>query len=671
MTTSQTKHINCHSDFTLTERFITIDDEGNSAPAGVPECDFRLIYRTRSWHTVAVGRIAGELTPDCRINDDGSLLVTLSGEALGCGPLTRTLEIDLPNPLFSDGTQRISVSQSTGIELWPGTSDAIGMEPSAVVANYLKGDKGEKGDTGAIGPQGVQGETGPAGPQGPRGEKGDTGATGPQGAQGEKGERGDPFTYDDFTPAQLAELSAPIAEAAETINARAAEIGRLPRIFRCVAGRWWDESLESPAAAGYYGDLDMLRNLPSVLGLGCYLVRDDRSRRKLSPTDHYRFTDGGTAALDGTMGQYMWCWNAHYYTCWQDEGRTYEVVSLLPLPGKQSLYVPAGGTSALGAGVMDNQLQMLASVVSSDERYRGGEGFVPEGLAARGVIETDPQATLLGMPCSEIPIDTLSTCARKRGRGWEANWYAVQGIKTYLLRILLGTRDIQQPFSAEKDALGLCQGGFGSGVTDFQQWSEYNGCMPLVPTATGIELGDGCGLVHMTLYGKKSKETSDTSAGPHLWTEFDVPVFFGLKMAGFGHLANPVTGVCCDYTDKTDPRLLIAPSLYAGWTPNSFEGMLDVGRAATATGLIDAIEMRHLTGLPLATLSATGYSTRFCDQFRMGGSSRAYKMATFGGTALEGSKAGIHSSTLGTVAQTMSYASAPLCYLEEDLVFTE
>lgn len=60
-----------------------------------------------------------------------------------------------------------------------------------------------KGATGAQGPVGPKGDTGDPGPAGPQGEKGDTGATGPQ------GEKGDAFTYDDFTPEQLAALTGP------------------------------------------------------------------------------------------------------------------------------------------------------------------------------------------------------------------------------------------------------------------------------------------------------------------------------------------------------------------------------------------------------------------------------------------------------------------------------
>ena len=62
---------------------------------------------------------------------------------------------------------------------------------------------GPKGDTGASGPQGPagpKGEKGDIGPIGPKGDKGDTGAQGP---------KGDAFTFEDFTPEQLASLKGP------------------------------------------------------------------------------------------------------------------------------------------------------------------------------------------------------------------------------------------------------------------------------------------------------------------------------------------------------------------------------------------------------------------------------------------------------------------------------
>ena len=75
-----------------------------------------------------------------------------------------------------------------------------------------RGDIGEKGDAGPRGEQGPQGIQGPQGDAGPRGE------------QGPQGEKGDPFTYDDFTEDQIAELQRPATEAAKDARAAIAEV---------------------------------------------------------------------------------------------------------------------------------------------------------------------------------------------------------------------------------------------------------------------------------------------------------------------------------------------------------------------------------------------------------------------------------------------------------------
>lgn len=82
-------------------------------------------------------------------------------------------------------------------------------------AGSWQGPKGDKGDTGETGPQGprgyqgIQGKQGPKGDQGAQGPKGDTGPLGPKGNKGDKGDKGDAFTYEDFTPEQLAALTGP------------------------------------------------------------------------------------------------------------------------------------------------------------------------------------------------------------------------------------------------------------------------------------------------------------------------------------------------------------------------------------------------------------------------------------------------------------------------------
>ena len=109
----------------------------------------------------------------------------------------------------------------------------------------------------------------------------------------------------------------------ETGETRKMELGAAVEVAsNPIAGRYWNEDNSTPTAAGYYGSLQALRDLPKKLGLGRYLVTDDRQRRKLNPVDSTRFEDGSPAALDGSMGQCMWCWNAHYFTTWKEGNNT-------------------------------------------------------------------------------------------------------------------------------------------------------------------------------------------------------------------------------------------------------------------------------------------------------------------------------------------------------------
>lgn len=163
------------------------------------------------------------------------------------------------------------VENSINIEASVEETPIVAVSMANATYRGPKGDKGDKGDPGPRGPQGVKGEQGvqgpsgpqgiqgkageqgpqgsqgPRGPVGPRGEKGDPGPQGIQGPQGEigpegpqgvqgpvgpkgdkgadgtvsfeelteeqkaslRGEDGKPFTYDMFTPEQLAALVGP------------------------------------------------------------------------------------------------------------------------------------------------------------------------------------------------------------------------------------------------------------------------------------------------------------------------------------------------------------------------------------------------------------------------------------------------------------------------------
>ena len=427
-----------------------------------------------------------------------------------------------------------------------------------------------------------------------------------------------------------------------------------------IAGRYWNEDNNTPTAAGYYGSLQALRDLPKKLGLGRYLVTDDRKRRKLDPTDSTRYEDGTPAKLDGTQGQCMWCWNAHYFTCWKEGSNLIKAVSFQPIEGKHSIYVPAGGISWLDAAVMDRVNTKLCSVISDAEQYRGGSGAALNAASYEKAPAADaPQLTMLGMPATNISTTNFGNYARKRGEGWEANWFVARAVIEYLFEIIMGTENSQASFNAEKDANGLYQGGFGTGVTDMPSWEKYNGYYPVIPTSVGLDAGDGVCLVDYNL--------PDAEGGTY--KTFKVPVFFGLVNAGFGSLWRWVRGMIMEAGDTSE--VYVAKSMASAYNPDTVADKLHVATCPQTDGYIKRKSYAGLCCMP--TMAGGSATIRFSDYFYTdAATSKGLRVRAAGGYAHNGTGAGAsYASSYYTAAYAYTYFSAPLCYFEEDPVISE
>ena len=125
-----------------------------------------------------------------------------------------SLSAAVPAPQAGDA-YGVGTVEPYDIYIWDGVNAAWvnnGPLQGAKGDTGPQGPQGPKGDTGDTGPQGPKGDTGDTGPQGPKGDTGDTGPQGPKGdtgdagPQGPKGDPGEAFTYEDFTPEQLAAL---------------------------------------------------------------------------------------------------------------------------------------------------------------------------------------------------------------------------------------------------------------------------------------------------------------------------------------------------------------------------------------------------------------------------------------------------------------------------------
>ena len=211
----------------------------------------------------------GHKYTNCEWVDD-KLVISVNNPGFAAGRLSVIREFYLDDASFADGVCNEKVKETLNILLVNGETDVTQYDTNVPVF-YMRGPKGDKGDKGERGPQGIQGlqgvqgpkgdkgDKGEQGPQGPkgdgttirtisatvddkigtpsvkvnssgdskeqdvvfifsglkgeRGQQGETGKTGPAGPQGPKG---DAFTYNDFTPDQLAALKGPKGDKGDT-----------------------------------------------------------------------------------------------------------------------------------------------------------------------------------------------------------------------------------------------------------------------------------------------------------------------------------------------------------------------------------------------------------------------------------------------------------------------
>lgn len=435
---------------------------------------------------------------------------------------------------------------------------------------------------------------------------------------------------------------------------------------KAAFGRYWNESLSQSKATGYFGNLDFGKNLVANLGLGRYLVTDDRCYTKLNPQNSNQDIAGNAVALDGTQGQCMWCWNEFYYGAWKETISgvvyTFEVVSLLPTYQNHKLTrIPRGGLSWLNAGVWDASGGKLCSLISNDANYRGGGGSALNPATYTQLDADLPQCSFLGMPRTEKSLNAFSAAARLRGEGWEANWFVARAVMEILMRIYFGNRNSQAAFNANADSDGLPQGGLGAGVADMPSWNTFNGYHPLVPNAFSVKddennnIGDFTGV---KTYAIKDKDGNTVYSAP-------VPFFAGL-MNPFAHLYQFVNGLIIDIEVEGASKIYVTPSMYAEYHSDRVSDKLFVGNMARSGGWIKELVLDKLAGLP-SKVGGSG-STYYADYLYTDPATyHGLKVRLAGGVANVGAYAGAsYSYTYNSASYTYAGISAPLCVFSDD-----
>lgn len=180
------RHVNYKSDFIVRERFRDSSGSLVAIPDGV---DFELRYWVkpgRQFVASCVGGVYSNCTPD-----GDALLVFFKDHGLCEGVLKHELHLRLVNGLMPDGVQNVYYPEDMAVQLWHLASDTDGVVESDMLAAYTRGLPFTYDDFT------------------------------PEQLAALKGDKGDPFTWTDFTAAQIELLKQPATDAAKVASAAA------------------------------------------------------------------------------------------------------------------------------------------------------------------------------------------------------------------------------------------------------------------------------------------------------------------------------------------------------------------------------------------------------------------------------------------------------------------
>jgi hypothetical protein len=398
------------------------------------------------------------------------------------------------------------------------------------------------------------------------------------------------------------------------------------------------------------GDLQMLQQLPSILGLGGYLVKNDHSRQKLDASNHFKLASGGTAKLDGTMGHYQWGWNIpFYYAMWEDDTYVYEAVSTAPMSGRWNYKIPVASIACSGASALDRKNNILVSYCNRTAQYRGGNND-----------ETNDSAwnTLLGKPVTNVAENLLQKYAEKNGDRWGASMFPMIFMIGVLCRIIFHNRNIQAAYNATLTSDGLHQGGLGPGVDNVNtSFSNQYGTVDIDALA---DKGDALGVFNIDV---KDGDTTKL-------TIKNIPCFYGLK--NFYHyiylMMHGCNAVCnSDYTQTIYAQKIWTKDAVVTDTVTGMEqvGIVPATSAAWTWIFGKVMNLQHLIMFP--TEFGGSSSTYYCDGYVNDHATSGVRGLLALGTAGYGDYAG--SGCLG-VGDGPSYANArcggAVCEAEED-----
>lgn len=252
----------------------------------------------------------------------------------------------------------------------------------------------------------------------------------------------------------------------------------------------WDVTVADPTCTRIGNPL-FHKSLPIQSEYKGCVVKNGKLQYYLNPNDWTKTSNGSNSNLDGTDGDVMIRTPRFYGKSGSNGNKRWVRISTVQIDASWT-EIPEMFISAYRNTVYtDGDTTKVASVVSTDAKYRGGG----RRSAYDEYLTTDQFKTDLGKPVSNISRATMRTYAAATGQEllcyefykWIFYWNYV---------IEYANFNSQKEFNSELTSDGYHQGGLGSGLTtqDWSSWGTYNGNYAITPCGYTNEFGNFSGV---------------------------------------------------------------------------------------------------------------------------------------------------------------------------------
>lgn len=246
---------------------------------------------------------------------------------------------------------------------------------------------------------------------------------------------------------------------------------------------------------------------------GC-IIKNGKLQYYLNPNDWSKKANGEPSVLDGTDGDVMVHTPKFYGKSGSNGNKKWVRISTVKIDASW-VEIPEMFISAYRNTIYtDGDTTKIASVVSTDAKYRGGG----RRSAYDEYLTTDQFKTDLGKPVSNISRATMRTYAVATGQEllcyefykWIFYWNYV---------IEYANFNSQKEFNSELTSDGYHQGGLGPGLTawDWDKWGSYNGNYAITPCGYTNKFGNFSGAKAIQL------QSPEKTLYANRWRGFENP----------------------------------------------------------------------------------------------------------------------------------------------------